>query len=286
MNFKCIYITLYTLLSLCLSFPLKAQVIGEGDSATGEFIQRIADGSAPDTTAAKRNLKLAELAYNRKDFAEALRQYQYVLITYPTAATYYNLALCYSHTEQVEQAILHYEKALLIEPTMKEARHNLRLLYAQTKDALSDGRALPIVDEICYAIPASSLAYWILALFVLGLVSFLLFRLSPDVRLRRLGFYSALSLGFLWLFALAMLWHQYYYQGIAEQRAIVITRQDLKPTPTGQGNTILTLHEGTAVLLEGEALGHWQEVRLGDGRKGWLPLESFARVRVQRIINE
>lgn len=272
------------LLTLCLGFSVKvvAQTTqGEqGDTVLDRgFIERVADGTAPDSLAAQRNKELAELAFDRQDYAEALRNYEHVYLTYPTAVVLYNMALCYREMERIDQAILHYERALLLEPTMQQARHNLRLLYATTKDGLSDGRALPFWDNIAYAYDIDTWSVLSLVVFTMMLLGFMLFRLGSKVGYRRLGFYATLLLLFVWVFILAMIAHQYYYRSVAENRAIVTTiRQELKPTPTGQGNSITTLHEGTAVLLQGQALGHWQEVLLGDGRRGWLPQGTFTKV--------
>lgn len=252
--------------------------------STAEFVERPLPASSPDVKGAERHKQLAELAFARKDYAEALRHYQHVFLTYPTAAVYYNMALCYANMEKTHEAILYYERALLEEPTMPEARHNLRLAYATTKDALSDGRALRVVDDFCYSFSANTLSWATVVVFALMLMSFLIFRLAPRSIHRRIGFYVFLALSLLWLLLVAMLAHQHYYQAVAHKRAIINTTQELKPTPTGQGNTIAILHEGTAVILKGNPLGHWQEVSLGDGRTGWLPITTFTTVVPQATI--
>lgn len=251
----------------------------EPDSTNSEFIARPTDSSAPDKAEAKRHQELARLAFDRQDYAEALRHYQHLFITYPSAQTYYNIAVCHSHMEQYELAILNYERALLLEPSMHEARHNLRLLYAETKDGLSDGRALPWLDDLCYSYSADTLVWVSVGLFACIVALFILFRLGSTLRQRQIAFYAMFPFVLLWFVPLAMLAHQYYYHKQAESRAIMTMKQELKPSPTGQGNSIITLHEGTAVFLLNKPLGHWQEVSLGDGRRGWLPLETFTRVQ-------
>lgn len=274
-------IALWTLcLILVAALPSWAQ---ESDSTAG-FVKRPEASSTPDATGAKRHQQLASLAYERGDYAEALRHYQHVYITYPNASVLYNMALCYTQMEQLHEAVLHYERALLLDPTMPEARHNLRLLYATTKDGLGDGRALTALDNLCYSWSARSIAVFTLLFFILAAACALVFRLSDTPMRRRIAFYSMLLMGALWLFTLAMLAHQWYYQQVAERRAIILDKQELRSAPDPRAESIITLHEGTAVLLEDNNDNAWQEVSLADGRSGWLPKGAYTSVVPEQTI--
>lgn len=262
---------LITLLMLCAIPKLQAQ-------STDSMQQAPLPGdSIANTRSAREHQRLAELAFERKDYAEAVRHYEHVLSAKPNPTAYYNIALCYGKMEKLSESILAYERALLLEPTMREARHNLRIAYATTRDGLSDGRSLAFIDKVCYALSIESFGWIALALFTLMLIGILAFRLGESINTRRIGFYSAIIFALLWLIALAMVAHQYYYHKLGETRAIVQTKQDLFPTPTG-GNSLITLHEGTAVFVQGEAQGAMQEVSLADGRSGWVAVTSIVRV--------
>jgi uncharacterized protein YgiM (DUF1202 family) len=47
-----------------------------------------------------------------------------------------------------------------------------------------------------------------------------------------------------------------------------------KSSPDKSGNDIFVLHEGTKVTVE-DGVGEWSEIRLSDGNKGWVPLNSL-----------
>ena len=47
-----------------------------------------------------------------------------------------------------------------------------------------------------------------------------------------------------------------------------------KSSPDKSGNDLFVLHEGTKVTIEDE-VGEWYEIRLSDGNKGWVPLNSL-----------
>jgi uncharacterized protein YgiM (DUF1202 family) len=47
-----------------------------------------------------------------------------------------------------------------------------------------------------------------------------------------------------------------------------------KSSPDKSGNDIFVLHEGTKVTVE-DKVGEWLEIRLSDGNKGWVPVNSI-----------
>jgi uncharacterized protein YgiM (DUF1202 family) len=47
-----------------------------------------------------------------------------------------------------------------------------------------------------------------------------------------------------------------------------------KSSPDKSGNDIFVLHEGTKITVE-DKVGEWLEIRLSDGNKGWVPLNSL-----------
>jgi SH3-like domain-containing protein len=47
-----------------------------------------------------------------------------------------------------------------------------------------------------------------------------------------------------------------------------------KSSPDQSGNDIFVLHEGTKVTVD-DKVGEWLEIRLSDGNKGWVPLNSI-----------
>lgn len=225
--------------------------------------------------------RMAMVAIEQNDYVAAIRHYEQLLPLNPSSTTYYNLGVCYTQAERPTDAIIAYERALLLDPSLKEARHNLRLLYTSTKDNLGDGRAFLWLDNICYAWSISTLTWISYALFSSVIILFLVFwsyRCQRAYKASRYSFFGACFITICWLFSIAFISHQLYYHSKDNSRAIIHQTQELKPTPTGQGNTITTLHEGTPIFLIDEPLGHFQKIALPDGRTGWLPQTSFTLV--------
>ncbi len=275
-----LYMSIFIL--LCSIFPTHASAsdtLHSTSNPVNGFIKKEEFSTAPDSLSAPKHENLARLAYHRGDYTEALRHYQHIFITYPTSKTYYNIALCYSKIGEIGKAILYYERALLLNPTLKQARHNLHLLYPQTKDGLSDGRAWLWLDNLCYSISSQVLTWLCILLFTIMALLYITFRLAKAIRIRELSFYILLPFSFVWLLCLAMLLHQSYYNYLSQSRAIVIQKQALMPNSAIGSNHIQILHEGSPVFFIGAAEGGWQEVSLSDGKRGWLPQESLISVQ-------
>ena len=49
----------------------------------------------------------------------------------------------------------------------------------------------------------------------------------------------------------------------------------VKSTPNESGTDLFVLHEGTKVYIEDNSMKGWKEIRLEDGKEGWLPTSSI-----------
>ena len=79
----------------------------------------------------------AATAYAEADYIAAAQLYQSLLPQHKDAALlHYNLANCYYRLDQVAQAILHYQRALKLQPGNEEARANLKLAHNRVEEAV------------------------------------------------------------------------------------------------------------------------------------------------------
>lgn len=215
--------------------------------------------------------------YERDDYqgaAEALEQE--IATQGATAERYYNLGVCYERLSQGARSLLSYERALWLDPTMSQARHNLRLGYAQSPSGLSDGRAIGFVDDICYALSRPALMVVGLVLTLLMVVGLIIFRLGATVLRRQVAFYTAVGLACLWLLVGAMIAHQWHYGKVSAQRALVIEGTRLQSSPSS-AEPITALPAGSPLRLESLGDG-WAHVSLYDGRSGYVPSHTIEAV--------
>ncbi len=208
--------------------------------------------------------------YDQQDYAAAARIYEQEIAKSPTATSYHNLGVCYMAMDRLPDAILCYERALLLDPTLTETRHNLRLAYAQTIDGLSDGRTLELLDDLSYSLSSRALIILGCSLFALMLMLLIVFRLGGSIAVRKVAFYGAVVVLVLWLGCNAFIAHQWYYGGLARSRAIVTQPTVLFSSPEEHADKLLELNAGTALFVQ-ETMGDgWYSARLADGRQGWI----------------
>ena len=73
-------------------------------------------------------------AYIRNDFASAIQIYESLLRKGDAADVYYNLGNSYYKVNEIAKAILHYERALLLQPGNGDIRANLEIARGKTVD--------------------------------------------------------------------------------------------------------------------------------------------------------
>ncbi len=228
-----------------------------------------------------QSAKVALSLAQQQNYGQAIRQYEQIIQTNPSAINLYNLGVCYNEVGRTKDAIIAYEKALLLNPSLKEARHNVRLAYASTKDAFSDGRSFSWLDDFCYSLKLSTLkalACFFFMLLVISVLSLWGCRRKGLVLKSQIIFGFGIAVLILWVLSLSMVAHQIYYHKMSMKRAIMNQTQELKSSYEEQGNPIETLHEGTAIFILGKQTEPIQEVRLADGRKGYLPSSTFTPI--------
>lgn len=229
-----------------------------------------------DTLTAEGNRHYMSRNYNLavKCYAEVIRR------GYASVDVYYNLGNANYKLGNNADAILFYEKALLLKPNDEDIKQNLALVNAR------------IIDKI-ETIPDFFVKRWIrffqgllnpdgwatlsLVIFIIALSSFAFYAMSNRSSLKKAGF----TLGvILMLFCLAGLLFMYKrMQQIAEHDSaiIMIPSVNARSSPDEQSTNVFVLHEGTKVALT-DSVQRWKEIRIANGNKGWVPEEALEEI--------
>ena len=67
----------------------------------------------------------ANAQYAEGNYADAITQYEQIILEQPAAEVYYNLGNAYFKQGELAQSILAYERALRLKPSYTDAQHNL-----------------------------------------------------------------------------------------------------------------------------------------------------------------
>ena len=110
------------------------------------------------------------------------------------------------------------------------------------------------------------------------IVLFLVYLFSARVWVQKLGFFGGIALLVVFVFSNFFAWQQRQHL-LYRQGAIVIAPSvAVKSTPAQNGTDLFILHEGTKVVITDSSMKNWREVRLADGKKGWLESKKIEMI--------
>ena len=220
----------------------------------------------------------ADSAYARQHYQDAIKQYEALLQEGVSADLYYNLGNAYYRSENFTRAIINYERALLLEPGDKDIRHNLQLARQKTTDKLSPSADFFLVTwyrSLVNIMGVDSWAWMALVALAMGVVLFLVYLFSSRVSLQKVGFFGAAFMLLFFLIANLFAWHQSQVLTHRTGAVVIASETAVKSTPAQNGTNLFMLHEGTKVEITDDSMKDWKEVRLPDGKEGWISTSSI-----------
>ena len=216
----------------------------------------------------------ADSAYANEDFIAAARIYRLLLDSCGgSAQLYYNLGNCYFRQDSVARAILCYERARLLDPSDDDIRFNLEMARAKTVDRVMPASEMFFVSLFHRMVLSLSIQTWAW----LGLLSFLLMLCAiaayfflPTLAGKKVGFTAAVISLLICLFANIAAYQQLHQLENRGSAVIMTSSAVVKSTPSTSGTDLFILHEGTRVEIEDDTMNEWVEIRMSDGKEGWL----------------
>ena len=215
----------------------------------------------------------ADSSYVRGEYQQAIKQYEALLKHGASADLYYNLGNAYYRTENITRAVLNYERALLLSPSDRDIRFNLQMARSKTTDKITPEQEMFFVTWYRSLVNLASVDGWArTALFALALaiVLALLYLFSERVWLRKVGFFGGILA--LVLFVLSNVFAHQQKDLLIHRRGAIVTAPavTVKSTPDKKGTDLFILHEGTKVTITDASMKEWKEIRLADGKEGWI----------------
>ncbi|MCB9046294.1 MAG: tetratricopeptide repeat protein [Chitinophagales bacterium] len=216
--------------------------------------------------------------YTQKNYDSAAYCYNQLAQLQPgNAEVYYNLGNTYYRLNLISKAILNYERALKAEPGHKQAADNLYLTQSRIKNRI---QALP---EIFFIRWWKSMTGNNLANIYAGIAAFLFLLLIGYQIAKKLGYltldvpvqatWAAVSLSVLFII-LSIVSAQ---GSISATQAIVMQEEAQMMREPKYAQPLSLIPEGTKVDISKEEAG-WYEVRLPDGRTGWLATATVEKI--------
>lgn len=217
-------------------------------------------------------------AYMRNDYASAIQIYESLLTKGEAAEIYYNLGNSYYKTDDIAKAILNYERALLLQPGNVDVRANLEIARSKTIDKVVSVPDIFFVTWINSLINCLSVDAWAklgVAFFILLLVSFSLFFFSKQIVWKKSGFIAGIV--FLIFVVLSNVFASEQKTELMNRNNAIILSPSVtvRSTPSESGTSLFVLHEGHKIEIKDNSMREWKEIRLEDGKVGWVPASAI-----------
>ncbi|AOW08624.1 tetratricopeptide repeat protein [Flavobacterium gilvum] len=220
--------------------------------------------------------------YQNAKYAEAAQAYEAVLEgNQESAELYFNLGNCYYKLHQIAPAIYNYEKALVLDPSNREALNNIKFVQKQTIDEIK------VVPKVGFAkllrdftgiYPFDTWAWISIGFAFLFLSFFMGYYFYQTVTVKRIFFVGMfVILLFLLMSVSAAFFEKSHYDH--ERPAIVFAESaEVRSEPQKGSSTTFVLHAGTKVYVD-ETLGNWKKIQLTDGTEGWIDRLAIKEVK-------
>ena len=223
----------------------------------------------------------ADSAYAQEHYQQAIADYEALLKSGVSADLYYNLGNAYYRTDNITKAILNYERALLLSPGDDDIRFNLQMARSKTIDKITPQSEMFFVTWYHSLVNLMSVDAWArTALFTLAIaiVLVLLYLFSDRMWLRKFGFFGALALVIVFLLSNLFAFQQKHKLTHRTGAIVITSAAAVKSTPSKNGTDLFILHEGTCVTMTDQSMREWKEIRMADGRKGWIETRQIETI--------
>ena len=215
----------------------------------------------------------ADSSYVRGQYQQAITQYEALLKQGASADLYYNLGNAYYRTENIPEAVLNYERALLLSPGDRDIRFNLQIARSKTFDKIVPESEMFFVTWYRSLVNMMSVDAWArtaLIALALTIILLLVYLFSERIWLRKAGFFGGVALLVLFVGANIFAWQQ--KKDLLNRKGAIIFAPSVtvKSTPAANGTDLFILHEGTKVVITDGSMKEWKEIRLADGKEGWI----------------
>ena len=223
----------------------------------------------------------ANAFYTTGEYQKAISLYEQILASgHESAKLYFNLGNAYYKANDINNAILNYERAKLLAPQDKDIDFNLQIanqFVVTSINALPQPFFVRWRESVINSYPADTWAIISAGAFLFFLVLLGFFIFSRVVSLRRLSF---------WLGILVIIFSGFAFSFAARQKKKLVQRNHaivfcprvtVKSSPAESGTDLFLIYEGLKVEIT-DSLNNWKEIKLADGNEGWLPDSCIVKI--------
>ena len=238
--------------------------------------------SVTSLTAAAQTKQKADDLYAKENYTEAAQIYEAIIREQGVSKdVYYNLGNCYYKLDSVALSILNYERALMIDPSDGDIKVNLALARGKTSDKVTPPSEMFFVTWWRSLTNIMSINSWLIigfVAYVLMLGCILLYAFMSNVALRKWSFYGCLLMLFIAVVANLCALSQHLTIVNRHYAIIMSPAVTVKSSPSDTSTDLFIIHEGAKVEMLDQSMKEWCEVKLEEGKVGWVPVDAFEQI--------
>lgn len=223
----------------------------------------------------------ANVAYNEGDYAKATELYESILAdNLHSAKLYFNLGNAYYKQDKLGKAILNYNRALRLAPADEDIRHNLEYATEATKDNIEEIPEFFLttwVKKVRNLMGCDGWTIFSYAMLIVALIGALAYLLAEVLTYRKAGFYTLCIAALLFIVSTIFAYNEREALVNSSEAIIMSSAAPIKSSPDRAATDLFVLHEGTK-LTTGESIDGWVEIRIADGRKGWIESSRIEQI--------
>jgi tetratricopeptide (TPR) repeat protein len=223
----------------------------------------------------------ANQSYQANRFEEARDAYESLIGNgYESGELYFNLGNAYYRLGDIPRSILSYERAARLIPGDPDLEHNLQLAMALTTDRIESAPRLFLWDYwdvIKGAFAAGGILWITYGLFVALFVPAALLLFGRTYAARRSGLIALAIALPVFLFSLTVCVARISDLTRTDQAIVMSAVTSVKNSPDMKSSDAFVLHGGTRVTIT-DQIGGWVQIRLADGKTGWIEEKEAERI--------
>ncbi len=215
----------------------------------------------------------ANASYDEGQYAAAIADYNMISdMGLESPELYYNMGNAYFRADTLAKAVLFYERALKLDPSNADAKHNLDFvnnLIPDKKEPTPEFFVKEWLRNVSVMTDSDGWAVTFLILLTITLALVLVFLLARSAAWRKVGFFSGIAALVLMFCALSFsLWQEREYndsdQAVVMRKVSVTSERSITSS-----KTLFDLPPGTKVNVL-EIMGERMMVSTEDGKQGWV----------------
>lgn len=218
--------------------------------------------------------KQANEQYQQEDYTNAIKTFKSVLNEgLESSELYYNLGNAYYKTNQMAEAIYHYEKALILNSSNQDAKINLAYANRSIIDSIKivpKSTFQKFNETVLSMFSYNGWAKIAVVLSLFGGAIWMLFFFSTQPGIKKLYFTLAILVSVSCALSLMVTIQQYNHVKNTVYAIVFVNEVEVKNAPRKSAIETFTLHEGTKVKIL-DIVGDWYKIKIADGQLGWMP---------------